>query len=168
VVDTDFVSAPNSEEVIFGWAGTDPASWCRLTTFNVANVPNPAIDYTKALVFQIRVTQGDFILSFLTRDNGTLVAIGANGGATGEIEEIIPAGGPIHLDASVNSNWQEVAVAIPAATIGTLTGDSILDFTTGTIEAFRVAIGTSSTVTFYIDDLRQVDIPAAVQDWLYY
>jgi len=165
VVNTDAYASTQSLHAIFGWANpTDPARWCRFTTFNMTTTPNPIIEYDKAVSMWIKVVQGSFTLELLSRDNNAVGAIGANGGASGEIERITPAT-PVELDSAVNNSWQKIYLSIPGATISGFTGNGILDNPRGTLDALRIqGTGTTDTIEFYIDDVQQEPAPAAVED----
>jgi hypothetical protein len=92
VVNTDAYASTQSLHATFDWANpTDPARWCRFTTSNMTTTPNPIIEYDKDVTMWIKVVQGSFTLELLSRDNNAVGAIGADGGATGEIERITPA-----------------------------------------------------------------------------
>lgn len=167
VVNTDAYASTQSLHATFDWANpTDPARWCRFTTYNMTTTPNPIIEYDKAVSMWIKVVQGSFTLELLSRDNNAVGPIGANGGATGEIERITPAT-PVELDSAVNNGWQKIYLTIPGATISGFTGNGVLDNPRGTLDALRIqGTGTTASVEFYIDDVQQEPAPSAVEDWL--
>lgn len=57
VTDTQFHTGLQSNQADFAFNTSNPASWLRLTSFNVVNQPNPAIDYTagNSLSFFLRM-----------------------------------------------------------------------------------------------------------------
>jgi hypothetical protein len=164
----DSNSTTESLEVAWDWADgvSSPTAWVRLTTYNAANVPNPVIEYDKALTFWIKIVEGDVSIELLSRDNGAAGAIGTDGGGSGAIERITPPGGAIYLDSAVNSNWQQVVIDIPLCSISAFTGNGALDNASGTIEALRINKGDSSAVSFFIDDVQmEPSSIAGVKDW---
>ena len=77
--------------VIWEWKdGTDPESWVRLTTFNTVERPNPALDTTGKIQFQISNNSFDDFTSVNfcvgIRETGANVPMLANGGTSGAIE----------------------------------------------------------------------------------
>jgi hypothetical protein len=158
----------NSLKVVFLWK--DTGSWLRLTTFDTANRPNPAISYGLKLKFDILHTSGDDIsIALLSRDNGTAAPIGGNGGTTGAIEVIgatgfTTAGGPTGaLTISASPNWQTVVIDIPNAPVVAFTGNGVLDNTSGTLEALAIKrIGGAGPYELYFDNFAMVPEPGSL------
>src|SRR4030095_1113639 len=59
--------------------------WLRLTTANMPNLPNPAIDLSQSLWFDVH-TERPVRVAVGARETGTTTAIGGDGGQTGGIE----------------------------------------------------------------------------------
>ena len=83
-------SGTKSLRVNWQFVADRPAAWLRLTTFNTANLPNPALDFAHALRFKIYVASGtpDVYVTLGVRETNTTVPIGGNGGISGGIEWI--------------------------------------------------------------------------------
>ncbi|MGQ9657025.1 MAG: hypothetical protein ACUVV1_03855 [Fimbriimonadales bacterium] len=67
-----------------------PNAWLRLTTFNTANVPNPAINFDHRVRVRLYVPADtpDFYLTLGVRETTAEAACGQSGGASGSIEWI--------------------------------------------------------------------------------
>jgi len=158
----------NSLQVVFKWQ--DTGNWLRLTTFGATFRPNPAISYSLALKFDVLYTAGDDIaIALLTRDNGTAVPIGGNGGTTGAIEVIGATGfssttGPEGaLVLSASPNWQTVVINIPAASVVAFTGNGVLDNPSGTLEALGIKrLGGVGPYELYFDNFAMVPEPGSL------
>ncbi len=161
VVNTASASGPNSLFVSWQWNAT--GSWLRLTTYNTANRPNPAIDYSLVLQFKVLYTAGDPLgICIGTRDNGTAAPIGGDGGGTGPIEWIGATGsGPATTRTlSAAPGWQTVSFSIPSESIAGFTGDGVLTNARGTLEHIAfVKTGGAGPYELYLDDFEMVPVP---------
>lgn len=149
-----------------------PGAWLRLTTYNTANLGNPAIDFAHALRFKIYVASGtpDIYITLGVRETNTTAPIGGNGGISGGIEWIgassVDPGGvrPVGKLVTAKDRWVEVVFNIPAEPVASFAGataNGILDVPRGTIEnlAFTpVEAGAVGPYLIYLDDFEQVAV----------
>ena len=136
------------------WSWTTAGSgFIRMSSYNVANVPNPLIDLTQRLSFYVLLPAGSLDLQLNIRETGGSGPIGANGGTSGTLERTTPA---VRINSS--SSWQYVSFDIPNFSYVAHTGDGNLDGSWGTLEALIIsAVSTDSTTNFslYLDDFYQ-------------
>ncbi len=149
-----------------------PAAWLRLTTFNTANLPNPALDFAHALRFKMYVVSGtpDVYVTLGVRETNTTAPIGGNGGASGGIEWIgatsVASGNvrPIGKLITAKDRWVEVVFNIPAEPILPFAGgteNGVLDVPRGTLECLAftpVEAGAVGPYLIYLDDFEQVAV----------
>ncbi|HOX59827.1 MAG TPA: immunoglobulin domain-containing protein [Candidatus Paceibacterota bacterium] len=142
---------------------TDP--WLRLTTFNAATRPNPTIDFTRSLWFDI-YTDKALKVGVNARETSSTAAIGENGGTTGTIEFVGVTGkttgtpsAPIPSRAVAAGSWATLRFELPQEPVTAFTGNGILESTTGkgVLEALAlVAAGGTGTYHVYLDNFVQV------------
>ncbi len=149
-----------------------PNAWLRLTTYNTANLGNPAIDFAHALRFKIYVASGtpDFYITLGVRETNTTAPIGGNGGASGGIEWIgatsLDPGNvrPIGKLITAKDQWVEVVFNIPVETVNPFAGataNGVLDVPRGTLENLSftpVEPGAVGPYLIYLDDFEQVAV----------
>ena len=111
---------------------TDP--WLRLNTFNAATRPNPTIDVTRSLWFDIYSDKA-LKVGVNVRETNPTSAIGDNGGTTGTIEYV---GVPSKNGASPNPSrtvgaggWTTIKFNLPQEPVMGFTGNGVLESTTG-------------------------------------
>lgn len=166
-------SGVQSLKVSFQFKPAQTNPWLRLTTFNVANLPNPIISATLPLSLWIYVPAGtpDFLLTLGVRESNPTGNIGENGGTSGAIEFIgaatksgnAPAGKPV----TAKDQWVNVVFdPVNDPKVG-FTGNGILETTTGKVvlECLAVTPVNNNAVgpyTFYLDDLAVVPEPASL------
>ncbi|MCC5877105.1 MAG: family 10 glycosylhydrolase [Candidatus Sumerlaeia bacterium] len=141
-----------ASRVRFDWTESSGGR-LRLSTFNGANLPNPAIDLSKGLGFYFKLLEGELDLRLFIRETGGSGPIGANGGSSGPIEMTAPQ----RLSAS--PNWQYVHFDIPNEEYSSFaSGNGELDGDWGVLEAFGIyQVASDSTTSFeiYFDDIHQ-------------
>lgn len=156
--------------VDWAWLDASPTRWLRLTTHNVANVPNPTIDLRRPVRVRLRLDSGSFRLSLGVRETGVDVPIGENGGASGTIEwvgatSVVPDGGPVGTLVSAEPGvWQTITFSPSLAPVQPMTGDGYLSaaYDKGVLEhlAFTVT-DTVGPITVYLDGIEQPCPPKA-------
>lgn len=152
----------------FKAAQTNP--WVRLTTSAAPILPNPTLDFTQALKFEIYVpsTTPDFYVTLGVRETGTTAAVGADGGTSGTIEFLGATtkngSAPVGRRISAKDQWVDVVFNIPSEPVLGFTGNGKLDGTKGTLENLAFTPVDSTAVgpyTFYLDTFQQVaPVPA--------
>ncbi|HEY3245297.1 MAG TPA: family 10 glycosylhydrolase, partial [Phycisphaerae bacterium] len=154
----------NSYQVQWQFVDTTAQRWLRLTSFNVANVPNPTIALDQPIRVRLRLDSGQLRLTLGVRETGTTAAPGQNGGTTGTIEWVGAAstisGAPQGvLVQPMPGAWQTFIFDPLTDPILGFTGDGVLISPTGlgTLEhlAFSVA-GNAGPFMIYIDDVDQL------------
>jgi hypothetical protein len=121
--------------VKWSWAPGAVNPWLRLTTAGAATLPNPVVDFTKALRFDVWSQQPLKIGAGLRETNAS-GAIGSNGGTTGAIEW---AGVPALTGSAPNpartlpaGAWTTVEFDFPSEAIRSFVGgNGLLESTTG-------------------------------------
>ncbi|GIV15527.1 MAG: hypothetical protein KatS3mg022_0962 [Armatimonadota bacterium] len=172
VVTDQAYSGAKSLRVNWQFLPDKPTAWLRLTTFNTANLGNPAIDFAHALRFKIYVASGtpDIYITLGVRETNTTAPIGGNGGASGGIEWIgasqVDAGNvrPVGKLLTAKDQWVEVVFNIPAEPVLPFAGASangVLDVPRGTLECLAftpVEAGAVGPYRIYLDDFEQVAV----------
>jgi len=171
VTDTKAHTGLASYKASWQWKAGKINPWLRYTTYNTPNLPNPTISFTDKLGFWILfepVEGGPTALKvgLGVRETNTTAAIGANGGGTGQVEILGVTGGvynPIRT-INVSTEWQYVEFTLPTEPIVPLTGNGILESTTGkgVLESLAFAPIDASAVgpyTIYLDDFEVTPIP---------
>ncbi len=147
----------------FAFVSTAITNWVRLTTYNATGVPNPLVDLNHLVRFDIYSTRA-LKVSMGIRETGGTGPVGANGGATGNIEwigatvsgtsSVAPGGKSV----SANS-WQTLTYDLKGDPCEGFMGNNILDGNWGVLESLAVTKGdTSSSLTnaIYVDNFRVV------------
>lgn len=169
-ISTDAVDSNNTKKLKVEWQFKTGANmWLRLTTNNTANLPNPAIDFRQALMFDI-YTNVDVYLGLGLRESNTASAIGGNGGTANGIEFVSNSpitGAPGSGDLIKAGTWTTVVYDLSKAGMaggpyvkgfaGT-SANGILESTTGmgALEhIYFVTTGNVGPFTVYLDNFRQ-------------
>ncbi|HPD29263.1 MAG TPA: fibronectin type III domain-containing protein [Phycisphaerae bacterium] len=156
--------------VDWAWLDASPTRWLRLTTHNVANVPNPTIDLRRPVRVRLRLDSGSFRISLGVRETGADVPIGENGGTSGTIEwvgatSVVPGGGPVGtLVSAAPGVWQTITFAPYVGYIQPMTGDGVLNAAhdKGVLEHLAFTItDTVGPITVYLDSIEQPCPPKA-------
>ncbi len=121
------------------WSWTNAANlWLRLTTSGTANLPNPVIDVTRKLTFDIYSDKNIGVaLGVRETGNTTGTAIGSNGGTTPAIIEFVGVTNTISGQPQVTrtvsaSNWMTLTFDLPTEPIRSFSGgNGVLSTTTG-------------------------------------
>ena len=139
---------------------TDP--WLRLNTFNAATRPNPTIDVTQSLWFDVYSDKA-LKVGVNVRETNPTSAIGDNGGTSGTIEYV---GVPSKNGTSPNPSrtvgaggWTTLKFNLPQEPAVGFTGNGILESSTGkaVMEALAlVAAGGMGVYHVYLDNFVQV------------
>ena len=152
--------------VNWSW-NTTVNAWMRLTTSSAANLPNPVIDLTRILVFDIYADK-DLKVAIGARETGNPVgtAIGSNGGATGGIEFVgvtdVVNSQPQTVRTVAAGSWTTLVFDLPNEPVRNfVSGNGVLSTATGlgVLEhlAFVPAVG-SGAYNAYLDNFV-VSIP---------
>lgn len=170
-------SGTKSLKVSWEFADAAPYRWLRLTTYDTTHIPNPTIDYSRALRLRMLVPYGSFYLSLGTRETGTDACIGDDGGGYAvpafPIEMIGATSGDVNGQFAprgqlilASPEWQTIVFRIPCEPVVPYTGDGLLYTPTnkGTIENLAFLLNPNDPnptgpFTIYIDDIEQIDIP---------
>lgn len=108
--------------------------WLRLTTANSATRPNPIVDVTRSLWFDIRSDKA-MEVGIGIRETNPGGAVGDNGGTTGTIEFVgVPGKDGTSPDPTRNvaaNTWTTLKFNIPAEPAVGFTGNGIVESTTG-------------------------------------
>ncbi|MDM8007052.1 MAG: fibronectin type III domain-containing protein [Phycisphaerae bacterium] len=153
-----------TSRVDWAWLDASPTRWLRLTTHNVANVPNPTIDLRRPVRVRLRLDSGSFRLSLGVRETGVDVPIGENGGTGGTIEwvgatSVVPGGGPVGTLVTASPGvWQTITFAPYVGYIQPMTGDGNLSaaYDKGVIDHLAFTItDTVGPITVYLDNIEQ-------------
>jgi hypothetical protein len=112
-------------------------AWLRLTTSSAANLPNPVIDLTRKLVFDI-YTDKDLKVAIGARETGNPAGtpIGSNGGATGGIEFVgatnVVGGQPAAVRTVAAGSWATLVFDLPNEPVRNFaSGNGVLSTATG-------------------------------------
>ena len=124
--------------LLASWSLTNAVNaWVRLTTFNPANLPNPVIEVTRKLTFDIYSDKNIGVgLGIRETGNPAGTAIGSNGGTTPGIIEFVGV-------TNVISGQPQVTRGVPASNWMTLT----FDFPNEPVRNFSGGNGILSTAT---------------------
>ena len=142
--------------------------WLRHTTSAAPGVPNPAIDLTQPLNFDVYSTV-PVSVSLLVRETGGSGPIGSNGGVTGTIEYVGAtsfagsqggaSAGPVGKAVPANT-WTTLTFDIPNETIKGFTGNGTLDGAWGVLEGLAItSTGDPGPITMYYDNFSQGVLP---------
>ncbi len=155
-----------------------PNAWLRLTTFNIPNIPNPAISFDHKVRVRLYVPSDtpDFYLTLGVRETGTNASCGGNGGTTGGIEWIGATSSqgnnaPVGKLINQKEQWLTVTFNIrcePVRAFAGSTANGTLDGSTGALEqlAFTpVDPANLGPYIVYIDDVETIAVqPGDVDD----
>ena len=140
------------DRINWNWS-TAGTGFIRLTTSNMSNRPNPAINLTKGLSLYIKLPAGQLDLQLLIRETGGSGPIGSNGGSTGVIEKTTTA-----VRVSGSGSWQYVYFDLPNLGYTAYTGNGVINGAWGSLEALAIsAVAGDPTTNFalYVDDVYQ-------------
>ncbi|MDB6029571.1 MAG: hypothetical protein JWM68_5794, partial [Verrucomicrobiales bacterium] len=145
-----------------GWTFKTGTSnyWVRLTTANTTLLPNPAINATARLKFDI-YSDKSLKVALGIRETGTTAENGANGGTTGTIEFIGASGkqsngAPIPTR-TVNANtWTTLEFDLPNEPKQAFTGDAILTGGQQVLEQLALVGTTTGAHTVHLDNFEVI------------
>jgi hypothetical protein len=148
----------------WSWAPGAVNPWLRLTTASAATLPNPVVDFTKALRFDVW-SQQPLKLGTGLRETHASGAIGSNGGTTGAIEWVgVPAltgSAPNPARTLPAAAWTTVEFAFPHETVRSFVGgNGVLESTTGLGVLEHLCFAPASGVTdqeVYLDNFVVVE-----------
>ncbi|MBA4146497.1 MAG: hypothetical protein H0X66_00155 [Verrucomicrobia bacterium] len=142
--------------------------WLRLTTEGTATLPNPVIDFTKKLRFNIR-SDRDIRVAIGCRETTTATgtAIGANGGITGPIEWVgatnVAGTAPVPSRVIISNSWTTLTFDFKNEPIRNFSGgNGILSTASGLGVLEHLAIvpaGGTGVYNIYVDSFVVVGIP---------
>ena len=179
---SDLLSSPNEAEVTadisafegsnvsrveWQWVDNDLQRWLRLTTSNVATLPNPTVDFDRPIRLRVRLDSGAVRICVGLRETSASGPIGSDGGTSGTIEWVGAAntvsGSPqgVLVNASPGE-WQTLTFEPQIDPVLAMTGDSVLTSATGmgTLEHIAIAsTGDAGPHTLYIDSIEQICVP---------
>jgi hypothetical protein len=155
-------------EAQFQFIDTALTRWVRHTTSGATGVPNPAIDLTQPVNFDIYSTV-PINVSLLVRETGGSGPIGSNGGSTGTIEFVGassfagPQGGasagPVGKAVPANT-WTTLTFDLPNEPVAGFTGNGALTGAYGVLEALAItSTGDAGPITIYYDNFSQGVVP---------
>jgi uncharacterized repeat protein (TIGR01451 family) len=142
---------------------TGPSNpWLRLDTFNSTTDPNPTIDITQSLWFDIYSDKALGVAVDVRETNPT-GAIGSNGGTSGTIEFVGASGKtgntPTPTRTASGGAWTTLKFNLPQEPAVGFTGNGVLESTTGkaVLEALAlVPAGGMGVYNVYLDNFLQV------------
>ncbi len=142
---------------------TDP--WLRMVTYNAVTRPNPIVDITRSLWFDLYTDKG-LKVGVNVRETNPTGAIGENGGVTGTIEYVgVPSkttgtpSAPIPSRSVGAGGWTTLKFNLPQEPAVGLTGNGILESTTGKAVLEGLALvptGGMGVYHVYLDNFVQV------------
>ncbi len=151
----------------FSFLASNPSPlWVRYVTAGTANLPNPTIDITKGLSFDI-YTDRPLYVALSIRETSSTAAIGGDGGTSGTLEYV---GGTTDNTTSppegrlVPANtWVTLQFNLPSEPVRAFTGDGVLTSTTGkdTLDGLVLLANSGQTGTYnvWFDNFQVVPIP---------
>lgn len=136
--------------------------WLRLTSYGSANLPNPIVDFSQSIRFDI-YSDRDLKVGLGLRETDPTNAIGADGGTSGTIEFVgAPStigSCPLALRTIATSNWVTLMFNLTNEAVSAFTGNGVLESTTakGVLEhlAFVPAAGLGA-YKVYLDNIAVV------------
>ena len=134
--------------------------WVRLNTLNTTKLPNPTINASARLKFDIYSTKA-MKVALGIRETGTTAQNGADGGTTGAVEYVgcsSKVGSTPIPTRTVNANtWTTLEFDLPNEPVQTLTGDGILASGQQVLEHLVLyGAGGSGAYTMYVDNFQVV------------
>jgi uncharacterized lipoprotein YddW (UPF0748 family) len=157
----------NVSRVEWQWVDTDLQRWLRLTTSNVATLPNPTVDFARPVRFRVRLDSGAVRICIGVRETSASGPIGSDGGTSGTIEWV-GAGSTVSgspqgvLVSALPGQWQTLTFEPQLHPVTAMTGDGVLSSATGmgTLEHIALAsTGDAGPHTLYIDYIEQLCVP---------
>jgi hypothetical protein len=146
--------------VKFKTGTTNP--WLRLTTANTASQPNPTIDFTQKLTFDV-YTDKALSVGLGLRETSTSAGLGANGGTTGTIEYVgvngLTGTRPNPTKSVAAGTWTTLEFNLPTEAKTAFTGDGILTSSTGKGVLEHLCIvptGGMGIYNIYVDNFKVV------------
>ncbi len=140
----------------FAVGATDP--WLRFSTLNSATLPNPTVPFNQSIRFDL-YTDRALKVGLGLRETSTTAAIGANGGAGGNVEFAgVPStigGSPVPSRTVPSNTWTTVQFDLGSEAISALVGNGILESTTGKGVLDHLALvpaGGLGTYNIYLDN----------------
>lgn len=129
----------SSRALLTSWSWTNAANlWLRLTTTGTANLPNPVIDVTRKLKFDLYTDKAVGVaIAVRETTNAAGTAIGSNGGTTPGVIEFVGVTNVIGNQPQVTrvvgaSNWMTLIFDLPSEPIvNFFSGNGILSTATG-------------------------------------
>lgn len=153
----------NVYNTLFAFKADQATPWVRLTSNGAANLPNPVVDFTKGVSFDI-YSDRPINVALLLRETNTTEPIGGNGGTSGGIEFIggVPTGAS-KGKAVPAGQWTTLQFNLPYESVTAFAGTSangILESTTGkgVLEALGISADANASGTFnvYLDNFQVV------------
>ena len=134
--------------------------WLRLTTFNAQNIPNPTINLSGRLRFDIW-TDKAIKLGLILRESGTTAAIGGDGGTTGSVEYVgvtnVVSGSPFPNRQLTASNWTTVEFDLPNEQCRAFTGNGVLATGKGVLESLIIVPAAGmGNYAIYVDNFQVI------------
>ncbi len=179
VTDEHAFSGTKSLKMEWQFVTTQPFGWLRLTTNDDGFIPNPAINYSKALRLRLLLLSGSFYLCMAARDTGTHACVGDDGGGwnnigpnfgveflgatTPMVQGVTAPGGRL---VTASPNWQTITFLIPAEPVLPYSGsgNGVLHTPNGrgTLESLTISIdpngpNPAGPFTLYIDDIELIE-----------
>ncbi|MGV3771269.1 MAG: PEP-CTERM sorting domain-containing protein [Verrucomicrobiales bacterium] len=159
-------SSSKALKVSWAFAENVTAPWLRLTTSSAPAVPNPTIDLTKNLRFDIW-SDRDVKLALGVRETGTSAEIGANGGAAGTIEWVgvtgVSEGAPLPIRTILANQWTTVYFNVDGELSAGFTGNGSVSSATGKGVLEHLALvplaGHSGEYNIYLDNFEVTAVP---------
>ena len=127
------------------WAVPSGAAnpWLRLTTANMPNLPNPAIDLSQSLWFDVHAER-PVRVAVGARETGTTTAIGGDGGQSGGIEFVgatgVTGGQPNPTRLVAAGSWTTLRFDLSREPTAAFTGNGVLSSTNGRGALEHIAI----------------------------
>ena len=133
----------------WSWAPGAVSPWLRLTTAGTVTLPNPVVDFRKALRFDV---WSEHTLKFGVglRETNSSGAIGSDGGITGPVEFVgvsaVNGDQPAPVRTLAPDAWTTLQFNLPTEPVRGFTGNGVLESTTGlgALEHLAIAPGSAS------------------------
>jgi len=136
--------------------------WLRLTTYNAATRPNPIVDITRSLWFDLH-TDKALQVGLGLRETNPTGAIGEDGGGSGPIEFVGVSGvlgtAPVPERTVSAGSWTTLKFDLPREAVTSFTGNGVLESTTGKAVLESLALvpaGGLGVYNVYLDNFVQV------------
>jgi len=136
--------------------------WLRLTTYNAATRPNPIVEITRSLWFDLH-TDKALQVGLGLRETNPTGAIGEDGGGSGPIEFVGVSGvlgtAPVPERTVLAGSWTTLKFDLPREAVTSFTGNGVLESTTGKAVLESLALvpaGGLGVYNVYLDNFVQV------------